>query len=271
MVSNLVITMLILDLIICFILPILVFVFIQRKYKKTFKAFILGALAFLISQIVLRIPIINTILPQFAWYNVFQIKYPYLSWIFLGLTAGIFEEIGRVVLIKIYMKKNQRFIDGITFGLGHGAIEAMLITGLTFINLLIFSIMINNGTFEANLVNLPQSTVSAIYNSCYFMTPLDAILGGIERIIAMGIHIGLTMIIFEGVRKNKTILYLIIAILVHGAIDASIGFMSQMFGFSTLEMEVVFGIISIALMIYVFKAKNRVRWQEENNNEIKLN
>ena len=263
MISNSVIAMLILDLIICFILPVLAFVFIQRKFKKTFKAFILGALAFFISQIVLRIPIINAVLPQFAWYNVFQIKYPYLYWIFLGLTAGIFEEIGRLVLIKLFMKKNQRFIDGITFGLGHGAIEAMLITGLTFINLLVFSIMINSGTLEANLSNLPQATVNAIYAQCTRMTPLDAILGGIERIIAMGIHIGLTMIVFEGVRKNKALLYLIIAILVHGVIDASIGFMSQMFGFSTLAMEFVFAAISISLMIYVFYSKKRIKWQED--------
>jgi len=79
----------------------------------------------------------------------------------------------------------------------------------------------------------------------------------------MGIHIGLTMIIFKGVRKNKSCLYLIIAILVHGAIDASIGFMSQMFGFSTLAMEVVFAVISISLMVYVFKSKKRVKWQED--------
>ncbi len=263
MVSNSVIAMIILDLFICFVLPIIVFVFIQRRYKKTFKSFILGALAFFISQIVLRIPIINSLLPQFAWYNVFQIKYPYLYWIFLGLTAGIFEEIGRLILIKLFMKKNHRFVDGITFGLGHGAIEAMIITGLSFVNILIFSIMINTGTFEANLSNLPQATVSAIHYQCTSITPLNTILGGIERIIAMGIHIGLTMIIFEGVRKNKTCLYLIIAILVHGAIDASIGFMSQMFGFSTLAMEVVFAVISISLMIYVFKSKKRVKWQED--------
>ncbi len=263
MVSNSVIAMIILDLFICFVLPIIVFVFIQRRYKKTFKSFILGALAFFISQIVLRIPIINSLLPQFAWYNVFQIKYLYLYWIFLGLTAGIFEEIGRLILIKLFMKKNQRFVDGITFGLGHGAIEAMIITGLSFVNILIFSIMINTGTFEANLSNLPQTTASAIYYQCTSLTPLNTILGGIERIIAMGIHIGLTMIIFEGVRKNKSCLYLIIAISVHSAIDASIGFMSQMFGFSTLIMEIVFALISISLMIYVFKSKKRVKWQED--------
>lgn len=255
--------MIFLNLFICFILPIIACVFLQSKYKKVIKPFLLGALAFFIAQIVLRIPIINNLLPSFFWYNVFQIKYPYLYWIFLGLTAGIFEEVFRLIIIKMFMKKNHRFVDSISFGLGHGAIEAMIITGLSNINLLIFSIMINNGTLFSNNINLPQATLDSIYYQCTYLTGLDVILGGIERIIAMGIHIGLTVLIFEGVIKKKSFKYLIYAILIHVAIDSSIGFMSQMFGLSALTMEIVFGLISFALMFYVFKAKNRVNWNNE--------
>lgn len=265
MVSNSVIAMLVLDLVICFILPVVIFIFIQKKYKKSLKAFLLGASAFFVSQIVLRIPIINNILPQFTWYIAFQMKYPYLYWIFLGLTAGIFEELGRLILIKFFMKKNRRFIDSISFGLGHGAIEAMLITGITYITMLVFAIMINTGTLEAKLSNLPQAAINAIYTQCTGLSPLDAIMGGIERIIAMGIHIGLTVIIFEGVVKNKATIYFIIAVLIHAVIDSSIGFMSQMFGFSIITMEAVFAIMSAALILYVYKAKRRVNWHEENN------
>ncbi len=264
MISNSVIAMIILNLFICFILPVVVFIFLQIKYKKTFKPFLLGALAFFISQIVLRIPIINNYLPHFVWYNVFQIKYPYLYWIFLGLTAGIFEEVMRLIVIKLFMKRNHRYIDSITFGLGHGAIEAMIITGISFINVLIFSIMINNGTFDLNLSKLDNATLNNIYNQCTNLTAFNAIIGGIERIIAMGIHIGLTVMIFEGVIKKKSFKYLIFAILIHAAIDSSIGFMSQMFGFSTIAMEAVFGLISLILMFYVIKAKNRINWHREN-------
>ncbi|GEM_PF-251336 len=264
MVSNLTIVMIILNLFICFILPIVVFIFLQIKYKKTFLPFLLGALAFFISQIVLRIPIITNYLPHFVWYNVFQIKYPYLYWIFLGLTAGIFEEVSRLFFIKLFMRRNHRYVDSITFGLGHGAIEAMLITGLVNINILIFSIMINNGTFDSNLFKLDSVTLSNVYYQCTNLTALNAIMSGIERIIAMGIHIGLTVVIFEGVLKKKSFKYLIFAILIHAAIDSSIGFMSQMFGFSAIAMEAVFGLISLVLMLYVIKAKNRLNWHREN-------
>lgn len=263
MVSNSVIIMVILNLIICFVLPIIALVFLQKKYKKAIIPFLLGALAFFISQMVLRVPIINSILPRFFWYEIFQVKYPYLYWIFLGLTAGIFEEISRLFFIDKFMKNNHRYVDSLSFGLGHGAIEAMIITGISNINILILSIMINNGTFYLNNLNLPQASLEAIYNQCVNLTSSLAILGGIERIIAMGIHIGLTVIVFEGIIKGKPFKYLTIAILIHTVVDASIGFMSQMFGFSIFAIEAVFGIISFALIFYVFKAKNRVNWQKE--------
>lgn len=262
-VSNSVIAMISLNLFICFILPIIVFIFLQKKYKKMFKSFLLGALAFFIAQIILRIPIINNFLPKFFWYNVFQVQYPYLYWIFLGLTAGIFEEVFRLFFIKMFMKRNHRFIDSISFGLGHGAIEAMIITGLSNVNILIFTLMINNGSLYLNRFNLPQSTLDTIFYQCTNLTGFDVILGGIERIIAMGIHIGLTVLIFEGIIKKKSFKYLILAILIHAAIDSSIGFMSQMFGFSAIKMEIILGFISFALVFYVFKAKNRVNWNME--------
>ncbi|QSX05221.1 YhfC family intramembrane metalloprotease [Sedimentibacter sp. zth1] len=261
MISNSALLALVLDLIICFVIPIAVFIVIQLKCKKAFKAFSFGALAFFISQIVLRIPIITSLLPCFEWYTIFQDKYPYLYWIFLGLTAGIFEEVARFIFIKYFMKKNQRYIDGISFGLGHGAIEAILITGVSFATILVYSIMINNGTFVSNTVSIPKATADAIYTQCINLTFTNAILGGVERIFSMCIHIGLTMIVFIGVRNNKSFIYLIIAILVHGTIDSSIGLMSQMLGFSTIAMEAVFGAIAIVLVIYSLCIKKRNIWQ----------
>lgn len=262
MISNLTIAMIILNIIICFILPIIGLILLQRKYKKALFPFILGALAFFISQVVLRIPIINNLLPRFTWYTIFQLKYPYLYWIFLGLTAGIFEEVFRLIIIKYLMKKNYRYADSLSFGLGHGAIEAMIITGLTYINILVFSLMINNGTFYSSLSDIDTATLNTIYNQCTSLTPLYAIIGGIERIIAMGIHIGLTYIVFEGIIKRKSIKYLLFAILIHALIDSSIGFMTNMFGLSIYIIEVIFALISIALMFYVYKAKNHVNWQK---------
>ena len=46
-----------------------------------------------------------------------------------GLMAGVFEETGRYVSFKWFLKKETRIQDGLSYGIGHGGIEAMLIVG----------------------------------------------------------------------------------------------------------------------------------------------
>ncbi|MGL5066438.1 MAG: YhfC family glutamic-type intramembrane protease [Sarcina sp.] len=79
------------------------------------KMFLLGGLVFFISQIVLRIPIINNILPISESYVNFIIMHPIIHIFFLSLTAGLFEEIGRVIGFKVLKNKNLKFKDAVIY------------------------------------------------------------------------------------------------------------------------------------------------------------
>lgn len=46
----------------------------------------------------------------------------------LSLTAGPFEETGRL-LIMSHLLRRPRFADGVAFGLGHGGLEAAALVG----------------------------------------------------------------------------------------------------------------------------------------------
>lgn len=241
-------------------------VFTQIKYKKTVKPFFLGALAFFVSQIILRIPLIKLVLPQFDWYNIFVAQHYYIYCIFLGLSAGIFEEVARFVVVKLFLKNNQRFGDGIAFGIGHGGIEAIIIAGLSLINTLVLVLALNNGNLEALLTGLTQAQIDSIFVSLYNLDGITVLLGGIERILAMTMHIGMTMIIFTGFRKNKQIKYLIISILVHGLIDTAVGILPR-FGIDVIMLEAVIAIFAVALLIYTIWSKKHIQWQNAINEE----
>ena len=73
---------------------------------------------------------------------------PIIYSLYGGLMAGIFEETGRYFSFKWFLKKENRIQDGVSYGIGHGGIEAMLIVGTTYLNNLIFSILINQGWIE---------------------------------------------------------------------------------------------------------------------------
>ena len=85
---------LVIGIVICYGLPVAGLVMLVRKKKGTGKAFCWGALAFVVSQLLIRIPILQLVLPQFTWFSML----PLYSWgygLFLGVTAGLAEESAR--------------------------------------------------------------------------------------------------------------------------------------------------------------------------------
>ncbi|MEG1408420.1 MAG: YhfC family glutamic-type intramembrane protease, partial [Terrisporobacter sp.] len=101
-----------LSLLISFVTPIAMLIYCICKRRKMLKPFIIGVLVFFISQIVLRLPLLSFVLPNQIWYMKLSLN-PYLLSIFLGLTAGIFEEVGRYIGFKYFLKNNQEYNDGI--------------------------------------------------------------------------------------------------------------------------------------------------------------
>lgn len=129
-------------------IPLGILIYFAIKKKQFIKPFLVGALVFLVSQVVLRIPLLNGVLAKMDWFYNMSVLNPILYAVFLGLTAGIFEEVGRVIGFEAGLKKNRTWHDGIAFGLGHGGIEAIIFAGISSIQNLYVLFTLNNGTFN---------------------------------------------------------------------------------------------------------------------------
>lgn len=230
---------LLISFIICFFIPIGGFILIRKYNKKARWSFVVGILAFTVSQVCIRIPIITMVLPNFMWYQVMSIN-PYASGIFLGVTAGLFEEGARYIAFRWLLKKNRSFTDGLAFGLGHGGIEAVLFVG---VNALVLLVM----TFTGNGI-LGQSDAG------------NVLLGGIERLSAMAFHVGASLLVLYGFRIGKSLWYLGIAILLHTLLDAAIVILPAIFGAGILAIELycgIFGGVTLAVSILLFYYKSK--------------
>ncbi len=223
---------LLIDVFICFGVPIIGIIILSRKYGKVRKAFFIGMCAFVVSQILLRIPILKLVLPNFIWYIKLQLN-PYLYGIFLGLSAGVFEESARLVFMKGFLKGRTREADGLAFGLGHGGIEAMLITGIGYISSLI-------------LYPLGKVDLSGVGN-------LDLLIGGMERVFAMCFHVGASLIILYGIREHKALRYTILAILLHGLLDSMLVILPAAIGLGIMGIEIYIIIISILVLAFALR------------------
>ncbi|MDZ5252623.1 YhfC family intramembrane metalloprotease [Clostridium sp. LIBA-8841] len=228
---------LLINIIISFGIPIGALVYFIRKKNRCVKPYFIGMLVFFISQMILRIPLLNNVISKMDWYMEMSTFYPVIVMIFLGLTAGVFEEVGRYLGFKIALKNNRRWIDGIAFGIGHGGIEAMLLLGMASLQNLF--IVISKGN---------ESVLNILYSNGPYI-----LLGGFERIFAIMIHIGLTMIVLYGINKNK-IRYLFLAIILHGLVDFIVVLLSSL-GINILLVEGWVGICALGGLIVTIKYK----------------
>jgi len=187
-------------------IPIIISVFLSMKYKASWKAVTVGAAIFVIFQLATRIPLLQY-LQKTYWYSYNLVVNPWLIYILAGLSAGIFEEVGRFIGIKYFLKDKQQWKNGIAYGIGHGGIEAIIFCGVPLI------ITIVNSLATGTLPNEPA----------YLF-----LVSGIERISAMTFHVGASLMVLYAVRERKY-RYVLYAILAHSILDSAIGFIKGIF------------------------------------------
>ena len=140
-------------------------------WKKRYIPYMLGVLAFVVSQILIRIPILNYLNGNSTAFSMFSVMQPILFAIMLSLSAGIFEEIARFIAMRYFMKQRD-WQSGFLFGVGHGGIEAVLIVGIPVVSLLLSQTVSGNtdsylwsGTYLCD-VNPCRSVIHCIASCC---------------------------------------------------------------------------------------------------------
>lgn len=214
---------------------------------------LIGVLAFFISQICLRLPILSALGTQ-SWFKAFATNHTVLYYVLIGgFTAGLFEESARYIGTKCFLKNQRSYQDAISFGLGHGFCEAIIITGMTFVNYLIYCVMINNGTFTTIEKALPSATAQQLVSVLSAATAGTIFIGVLERVFAVTYHIFATVLIFKGINEHK-ILYYFLAILAHTVLNSGAALLGQYI--NTWACEAFLLVFTVFALFYIIKQKN---------------
>lgn len=211
----------------CFVMPIGACIIAVKK--KMTRTVVLGSLCFLVFQVFTRLPVIQYVLPQFAAFSVFQISHPILYILLLAVSAGVFEECGRYIIMKALMK-NTELVQSIVFGAAHGGTEAILLVGINSI------MMLAMGTGQVSGAQM--------------------FIAGLERLFAISGHICWSVIVWRSIKVKKVAL-LASAVLLHTAFDFAAGYLSYI-GSSVFVVETVVAIMSGLLVIYVVLTGKRL-------------
>ncbi len=144
------------------------------------------------------------------------------AYVLIGcLLAGIFEEVGRYVVFRLFLKEYRDRKDAIMYGIGHGGIESILILGISGLSSLGMAAAINNGSMAKSLetMSIGQANAVKFQMAAIVGYGLVGVLFDVfERILAMTLHIALSVIVFQSVREKKIGL-LFLAIFLHAFFD----------------------------------------------------
>lgn len=241
------------NIIVAFGLPLVLLVILLKRDLRLWRPVFVGAVVFVVFQVIFRIPLMMEVLPKTQWF-AHLMQFPISYGIFLGFTAGLAEEIGRYIGYRTALHGQTSWITGIAFGVGHGGIEAMILVGLVNVNDLMFSLSINRGEFHAVVSSVRENIVVRIYTHLTHLEPFDTMLSGLERISVMFIQIAMSLMVLYGA-KTKNAAWLMLAIFVHTFVDAPVVILPKIFNFNVYKIELFIAACAVGCLIYILKAR----------------
>jgi uncharacterized membrane protein YhfC len=251
MVSTATLSFIILSLVLIFGFPIGLALYLCLKKKATVLAVLVGALVFLVSQILLRIPLLQW-LATTSWYQTMSANLALLA-IFLSLTAGLFEETGRYLAFRFLLKKQLETKNALAYGVGHGGFEAIALVGMTYVNNLAISLMINSGTYDSAVATALGDDAAVVKAQMINLPPQTFALGGVERVLTILTHIGLSLLVYYAVRYAKPRFYLY-ALLAHTVMNFGAVMIARMPGGTWWSEAYVFVAAALAVAL-IFNTK----------------
>jgi uncharacterized membrane protein YhfC len=156
-----------------------------------------------------------------------------------GMSAGLFEEVTRYLIFRLWLKDEG--VPGIPwkYGVGHGGIEAIL-TGLMVLYALA-QVLALGGERALEGFSVEQASLIRSQLETYWALPWhQSLLGAWERISAVLFHLGASVFVYKSVRE-KNLGWLVVAFLGHTVLNAFAVIAVQ-------EMDLVL----VELLLFVF-------------------
>lgn len=234
--------------------PIALFVFSIKKFKVKGSTFWYGAGMFLAAVFLLE-SLFNSFiingLGETLTGNIF------LYAIYGGVVAAVFEETSRALAFRYLIRDRLNMPNAVSYGFGHAGMEAFVIIGINGINLLITSVLVNNGTFESSLALMEAADKTAMIESAstlWLSNPMLFYAGSIERLFAFVLQVSLTVIVYKSVKDNKTEI-LGKAMLIHFAVNFVSVLLSEYL--PVVVTEIVVALMSLGVAYYAYRISDK--------------
>lgn len=209
---------------IAILLPIILFLIFRNKYNARAIPMVAGMVSFFVFALLLE-PLFLSLLPLDSVMGIYPTPAGNIAmYVIIGcLASGVFEETGRFIAIRWLLRKNNGGIDTpLSYGVGHGGIEAILLVGLPLISLIASSFILNSGGMGGALASLSEGDAASQAVAMIDIVqenPAMFLAGGIERVTAIAFHICASTLVWLAATKRGKLWLYPAAILIHAAFN----------------------------------------------------
>ncbi|MDE6714090.1 MAG: YhfC family intramembrane metalloprotease [Lachnospiraceae bacterium] len=237
-----------------FAMPVILFIFFRKKKEADILPFFVGCAVMLVFALILESAVHQIVLGSSVGERILGNIWLYA--LYGGLMAGLFEETGRFIAFKTVLRKKQdKDVNALMYGAGHGGFEAAVLLGITMISNIAIAVMINSGNTSVLTETLSGDTLTQMEAAIEDMTttaPYMFLIGIIERVFAVTLQIALSVIVWTAVKNKKRWYLYPAAILIHFIVDAAAVILMH-YNVPTLLIEVLVGVMAVLAAVF---AKN---------------
>jgi uncharacterized membrane protein YhfC len=239
-------------------MPIVLGLFVVRKYELYWRLWWIGATIYVLSQIII-LPFDNYVIgPILGKINntpsLSAITVLIVSALFLGLAAALIEETLRYAMFRWWAKDARTWVTGLLTGIGHGGAAAIFLGALVLYNFINMAYVRNADLSQfvtADQLPLAQAQVNA-----YWSTPWYAALTEfVQQLFTLPVQICLAIIMMQTfVRKQWY--WILIAFGFHALFETTRVVAQNLVGGYWVALSLaIFGIASVFL-IFAFRKED---------------
>lgn len=189
-----------------------------RKTKTRISPFFVGAAIFIVFALVLESSLHSIVLTRDSIF--YQNTFLYV--IYGCAAAALFEEGGRFIAFKYFMKKEQDKEVAVTYGIGHAGIEMLMLVGISMLSSIIFAFTVNGTGIDGMIQQMGdeslRESVVAMVTSLQNFGFMNMVMTLLERGSAFILHLSCSVLVFFAVR-NKKWNYMGMALLFHALLN----------------------------------------------------
>jgi uncharacterized membrane protein YhfC len=238
--------------------PIVLAILAHRQLRLGWRYVGYGAIVFFVFQLITRVPAVQLIQAAIGP----QLKAsPVLMWswlVLLALSAGVFEEVGRYVGYRLFMRgEDKTWPKAVMFGIGHGGLESVLLVG----GLMALALISLWAAANGGLNQLPEDQRAAATQQLQTLNAQPgwtALLGAWERLWTVPIQVAFSVIVLQVFRRGK-LAWLLWAILGHAFVDLVAVGLQQILGpglTGSLLIEVVVAVFGLMAIWIIWRLRD---------------